>query len=336
MPRLLKSALSWLLIIPITTLLLLEGVLQLGAWLVVEEDRHRTLPFQTNDLRVIALGDSNTYGLYLTADQAYPAQLEKIWNASHQNPKIEIINLGFPGTNSSRILKNLPDILNTFKPDIITVMVGVNDFWMAPVDTSETQSNLSPVERWFRDHSRVYTLGYMLRKQAVNADDIEVNLKRIIGFDAKRSKEFGEAAIEKSREFTFDDIEHGIQYAGKDFSLGFNFDGKKQHKPHKALRKNLIAMKEIADDYQIDLVFIALPYNEFVYKTANKQMRLAAQQHDIPFIDLSQFAEQHCDADDCTTYFFPDWHPTAHGHLRIAQILAEQRLLIDAKPLPRP
>ena len=153
------SALRWLVIVTALTVMLLEIILQLAAVFVDKhpQQRHWLHP---GSIRVLALGDSNTYGLYLQADQAYPAVLEKQWNVSHPENPIEVINLGFPGTNSSRVLKSLPDVIKTFSPDIVTVMVGVNDFWMAPVNIDGVSIKLSPVEGWLRDHSRIYKLIY--------------------------------------------------------------------------------------------------------------------------------------------------------------------------------
>ena len=55
------------------------------------------------------MGDSNTYGLYLDKKDAYPKQLETIWNATHKNNPIEVINLGYPGSNSSDTRSKIED-----------------------------------------------------------------------------------------------------------------------------------------------------------------------------------------------------------------------------------
>ena len=56
---------------------------------------------------MLCIGDSNTYGLWLERSQAYPQQLETLWNERNESPKLEVLNLGFPGTNSSRIVRDL-------------------------------------------------------------------------------------------------------------------------------------------------------------------------------------------------------------------------------------
>ncbi|MEZ5493345.1 MAG: hypothetical protein R3E61_01880 [Pseudomonadales bacterium] len=75
--------------------------------------------------RVLALGDSNTYGLYLKAEEAWPAQLEQSWNSAHPQSPIEVLNLGFPATNSFRVLDNLPVLLDKLSPDIVLYYGGL-------------------------------------------------------------------------------------------------------------------------------------------------------------------------------------------------------------------
>ena len=91
----------------------------------------------TGNQRVLCLGDSHTYGLWVERSQAYPQQLEAVWNERGLSPKLEVVNVGVPGTNSSRVLRELPEMLETLDPDILIVMVGGNDFWTLPVPLDE-------------------------------------------------------------------------------------------------------------------------------------------------------------------------------------------------------
>jgi lysophospholipase L1-like esterase len=78
---------------------------------------------------VLCVGDSNTFGLDVDPEDTYPAQLERIWNERVDRPPIEVVNLGAPGMNSSAVAARLPGLLETWAPDTLLVMVGVNDFW---------------------------------------------------------------------------------------------------------------------------------------------------------------------------------------------------------------
>src|SRR5262245_14874294 len=113
-------------------LLILEGGLQIGAFFLKRSKRGELpVAWVTGNLRVLCLGDSNTYGLWLEQreKEAYPQQLEALWNARVAAPKLEVLNLGFPGTNSSRLVRDVPRLLETLHPDVLILMVGVNDFW---------------------------------------------------------------------------------------------------------------------------------------------------------------------------------------------------------------
>ena len=43
-----------------------------------------------------------------------------------------MINLGFPGNNSSVLRNRLPEALRLHQPRVVTVMIGVNDIWSVP------------------------------------------------------------------------------------------------------------------------------------------------------------------------------------------------------------
>jgi hypothetical protein len=101
----------------------LEALLQVAALAVHLGGGPTQAAWLTGNRRVLCLGDSNTYGLYL-ADraQAYPQTFEALWNERVVSPRIEVLNLGYPGTNSSRLRRDLPRMLETFAPDVVVLM----------------------------------------------------------------------------------------------------------------------------------------------------------------------------------------------------------------------
>src|SRR5512144_616867 len=83
--------------------LLLQGA-ALGLKLTLPAASRTWLPGKR---RVLCLGDSSTYGLYMPDHaNAYPQQLETLWNAIGLQPQIEVLNAGYPGMNSSRLRQN--------------------------------------------------------------------------------------------------------------------------------------------------------------------------------------------------------------------------------------
>lgn len=165
----------------VVAVLLLEGLLQIGSLVVSATTRGKSSGWSTESLRVLSLGDSNTYGLWLESEEKpYPAILEREWNRSFETPKIEVVNLGYPGNDSSRILQELPGAIEEYRPDLVTLMVGVNDFWIPPSVGVEHET--SALVRWLRAHSRVYKLCYMLVR------DVGPGANRELGKPRRRSR----------------------------------------------------------------------------------------------------------------------------------------------------
>jgi lysophospholipase L1-like esterase len=76
-------------------------------------------------LRLIGLGDSTSYGLFVGADAAYIAKLGDLIEASTGKP-VEALNLGCAGFASDRVAALLPTAL-ALDPDLVVVYVGHNE-----------------------------------------------------------------------------------------------------------------------------------------------------------------------------------------------------------------
>lgn len=114
-----------------------EAALQLVAHWLTPASRAQVLAGAGQHLRVLAVGDSNTFGLFLPEEDAWPAQLQRL--TVGEQPPLEVVNVGYPGTNSFRVLANLPELLAQFSPDIVLLMVGFNDFWTPVEDVAAVE-----------------------------------------------------------------------------------------------------------------------------------------------------------------------------------------------------
>ena len=148
--------------IAIITLIILEISLHVASILLSRNTNNETLQNKKNTLRILTLGDSHTYGLYYTRNQAWPAQLEK--KLLSNNINAEVINLAHPGTNSTKIQKNIDRMLDDIQPDIVLMLVGVNDFWTTTFD-SDKENNFNNGMEWIKKNIRIYKLIIFITKQ---------------------------------------------------------------------------------------------------------------------------------------------------------------------------
>ena len=300
------SSKAWRWIVrPVCALLILlvtlEAGLQIAARLLKDESRAGIARFVTQRQRVLFLGDSNTYGLYVEHSQAYPAVFERAWNERYADRPIEVVNLAYPGTNSSRILRELPHILRSFRPDTIVLMVGSNDYWTTPVAPAEASSFAMRAGEWLWDWSRVYRLLFMLRRTVAARSELSIE-----------ANERGNEAM--------------LRYGGDSIVLGF--EGRPAYAAFQtpmisdALVANLNAISKSTREAGVRLLLLTYPAERRFYGPANKQIRRVAEEASIPLVDLAARFRPERKTGSCDL-LFGDLHPTVSGHALAAEHLLE-------------
>ncbi|MBD3264462.1 MAG: tetratricopeptide repeat protein, partial [Candidatus Omnitrophica bacterium] len=107
------------------SLFLLEiGMRLSGAILLSRQERFNKFSSDKDAYTIMCLGESTTArgGKY-----SYPAQLEEILNEKNLGIKFNVINKGKEGIESSSVLNCLKDNLEKYEPDMVIIMMGVND-----------------------------------------------------------------------------------------------------------------------------------------------------------------------------------------------------------------
>lgn len=89
---------------------------------------------------IVFIGDSLTEGYGVKSEEAYPAQLEKMFHANGRSD-VKIINGGISGSTTANASSRTKWFLK-MKPDIIVYALGAND-GLRGLEIKESQKNLS-------------------------------------------------------------------------------------------------------------------------------------------------------------------------------------------------
>ncbi len=282
-------------------LLALEAALQVGALYVRATGRALPTAWLTGNARVLCLGDSNTYGIYLTSrSQAYPQQLEALWNQTPGAPRIEVLNLGYPGTNSSRLRRDLPRMLETLAPNLVIIMVGANDYWTAPVELAPPPDLGTRVLQIVKRYSRVYQLAYMVRR-AQSSARLEVVFQPQLDGGSRGKARYG-------------DVE---------FEMGFE-KGPIQTHHIEHLRENLLALVAQVRNFGAEPVLMTYPSRMWNYGDANEAIVQVAGETQARLVDAAAAFTPACPSEPCPALLFPDHHPTARGYQLMAETLVRE------------
>ncbi len=118
------------------------------------------------DARILAFGDSLTYGTGVTESDSYPRVLESLLGR-------EVIRSGIPGEVSSAGLLRLPEELDRYQPQLVVLLHGGNDILRRHAPNS-TYNNLRSMIELIRSRGIEVVLigvpGFSLMLQAPSAD----------------------------------------------------------------------------------------------------------------------------------------------------------------------
>ncbi len=102
------------------------------------------IPPKSNKIRIIALGNSCTFGWGMADSDTYEKQLEGMVNGDTSLPQVEVINAGIPGYSSFQGRRFYVSDISRLKPDIVLIMFAWNDQWAAADNIPDNMQKLPP------------------------------------------------------------------------------------------------------------------------------------------------------------------------------------------------
>jgi lysophospholipase L1-like esterase len=242
---------------------------------------------------------------------------EAEWNRYPDLPAVQVINLGFPGTNSSRVRNIVGPVLRELEPTAVIVMIGANDFWTVPeppVDPAvEGEDGRGSVARTLWRVSRVYRLLFMLR-QAMTARTVEVDWTSSAALPSHPGEPVPDSARGSARVGDVD-IELGWKKLPESSEGNPSFAA--------TLRQNLTKIVAEIRRSGAEPILLTYPSSLGIYTVPSRVIRETADALGCEIIDLAVVFAYLCPGTECA-YFFPDGHPTAAGHAHIGRILARK------------
>ncbi|MBN1210986.1 MAG: SGNH/GDSL hydrolase family protein [candidate division Zixibacteria bacterium] len=97
---------------------------------------------EKKNYRILALGNSCTFGWGVDQDYTWVSQLEKILERQFPDNNCEVINAGIPGYSSHQGKILLKEKLLDLKPDMVLIMFGWNDHFAAGKGISDLEQKM--------------------------------------------------------------------------------------------------------------------------------------------------------------------------------------------------
>lgn len=276
----------------------LEFTLQL-AHLLVRDRSGTAIPAGTSTPVILCLGDSHTYGAGVVEEDSYPARLQA--KLTERGFHANVVNLGAPGYNTSQLRRGLPGWLETYSPDAVVVLVGVNNGWNRKDAAWSDAADGLPVPLTTRAADFVKTRIRIVRT-------ISILIHRL---DWTRPPE------ESARDRDGKSIIHHKQESRSVES---------KEKTYERARRDLVAIIAMAKAEHAAVVFMTYVTDpEFTFETPNHLLREVAASMKVALADNDKALRPLLIRPDGSMdkairqeLFLPDMHPNAKGHDRIA------------------
>lgn len=270
-------------------------------------------------LTILCLGDSHTYGVFYTAEESYPGQLQSILDRRAPR-RYRVLNLGLPGMNSSEIATRFRGWLDRYQPYAVIFAAGVNNAWNRS-DTEQTR-HAGALKQWFLGLRlfRAYELlaTHFREPPPLPEGTGRPDIRRVL-------KEGGRAGAEHWNAKTNELL---IEHQGNVYERVPVVDA------IAILRRDLEAMRSLASDHGVKMILLtysAFPvpgrWEHYTYhEHVNEEMRDFSRQRRVTLVDVrSRFEQLLSGGTPRHNFFFneTDDHPNPRGYAEIAALVAD-------------
>ena len=267
-------------------------------------DGHAAQP-RSGAVRVLALGDSITFGMGVAQDKTFPAQTEALLNARSPGAPVEVLNMGIPGYNTLHELAQLREIGFGLHPDVVVLGYLHNDIELS----TDQKEHLGEPEQRKEAGQRSWA-----RQVKSLANSSWSGLKKHSLFAAWLSPYLGNALRPL-----------GVQGLGQ---VGEVKDQYVDSNPKwQRVQQALLEMKRLTSERNIDFVVMVIPamtnFTDATYpiKEYHQAVMAFCHRNGIAALDLLPAFWGH----DGTKFWISatDGHPNAEGQRIIAGALSE-------------
>ena len=248
------------------------------------------------DVKIIAVGDSCTFGLGIPYGKTYGAVLEKRINEESAH-KVKVYNFGIPGFTSFQCRKLVEKVISSLKPTIIICYIGAND--------AEPVMKYSDKEHYEKINTESFA------HRLVKCSNI---FKLLEAKQRKKRMTLLKQGIEQLPQdvdwfkLTLPDLM--IELEQKGAKIDKNFFNKKRVIVDE-FKENLLAMKRVAQGHNATFIYIPNVWND------GKNLRYYEHYLPIDYLDIKREFEKY----KTENVLIDTVHPSVKGHSIIAEML---------------
>lgn len=264
--------------------------------------------------RIILMGDSCAYGMFVSYEKTYASLLENILREK-TGCRIEVFNAGVPGYSSLQGLRYLKKELFKYQPDLLIVAFGFNDL-VSIVDLED--KNIPALPAWFVsfDNALSNTRLYRLLKKSLASIHVHTN--------SNQPTSVPPLALDRDEvPIALESIED-LKTQVDTFNQQLLLLCRRRVHPQDFL-DNMRSISKLASQHRARTVFLTLPAMEFEFGYG-PLLRLWSRKEKTELLDMEKkFTERNARTQE---YFFDNTHYNESGHRLVAELLAERILPI--------